>query len=1220
MKNSLNISLYNPHEQGKENLISQFVVRGKTFNRIFNDIKDSKMKYPEQHYLIEGQRGMGKTTLLLRLAYEVENNKNLCEWLLPIVLKEEAYYSVTSLTKLWEEVARHLSDRIEFAELIYEIENIEITEDKYEEYSFSLLIKYLTKNKKKILLLVDNLNEIFQIFSEKEGQRFREVLLTCTHIRFIGASSITLEAFYNYKEAFFDFFKVVSLRGLNYKETKDLINYLGKSYSQETKTNEIISKESERLNTLLLLTGGVIRTIILLFEIFVEQLVGNTLNDLERLLDRVTPFYKHRMDDLNPTQRPIVHIIALNWDAMRINEISSKAKISEEETTKILSELEKVYIVESKVEKGQKDYYQLRERFFNIWYLMRMSRNNNKVIWLVKFLASWYSRNEIKRSATMHFKALDLGLFNPEIAAIVTNALVLTEKLDFQTEHQLISKTRSYVSQKNTSFSNITLISEKEKLEQAKEKYYKGEKEDAIKMIHTKRGSSESLLGHLYNEVNEFDKAIEHFSKIIDKNNSVRAWNGLANSYSYINNYSKAEECYKKAIEIDNEYTGALENLALLYIKLENKEKAIECYQKATDIDKDCITAWISLAELYYDTKEYDKAIYNFEKATQIDHEYLDALEGLGRTYCTINNYSRAEDYYLRAIEIDDKYTIVWTNLGVLYYNVKNYNEAKNCYLNAIKFGGSESVFEWENLGKVYFQLKDYDQAKECYQNANKLLPNSIGILYNLGEVNEKLGDYPEALNYYLRAESNSSDIYPLIKYKLSCLKLISYKNKESWNKAFEILQEVSKPLSIRMDYMNNVTTSGEDILPFIDQDKVYVSVINLPFYNNYKIYRLNLITDQNIQFYILSNLYNHFILNKTNIPLYSTSSIDFSINPSNLMNYIMFFFDCVAGRHGKFHIVRDINDIPWWDGVFISQEIKDKISLNLAPPEYLGLTNDDYIMRCCMTFKDSLFRSTARVSRIDGIISIIDEELILERLPIKEVDPDGEIMDINHYEKIVESNPNDYQAICLLGDLYANNLHDYFIAKEYYIKAININHEYTLAQRGLGNVYNSLKNYNEAKHYYLNAIKYGDHESASLLAWMCFENKLDKQTALKYALMNNDNTYSTYVLSSILLWNNQSDKALEKANNFLHDELFIRSMKKELLNYLILLCAKGQITFTQEYLENSAFQVLEKYKPLYYAVLKLLNHQEFLRMPNELEQIVDEIIATIKKIEIEYN
>ena len=54
---------------------------------------------------------MGKTTLLLRLSYEIENDDDLREWLIPVVLKEEAYYGIRHLYRLWETIAQELEGK-----------------------------------------------------------------------------------------------------------------------------------------------------------------------------------------------------------------------------------------------------------------------------------------------------------------------------------------------------------------------------------------------------------------------------------------------------------------------------------------------------------------------------------------------------------------------------------------------------------------------------------------------------------------------------------------------------------------------------------------------------------------------------------------------------------------------------------------------------------------------------------------------------------------------------------------------------------------------------------------------------------------------------------------------------------------------------------------------------------------------------------------------------
>ena len=119
-----------------------------------------------------------------------------------------------------------------------------------------------------------------------------------------------------------------------------------------------------RIESLRILTGGVIRTMVLLFEVFTDQEDSSTLTDLDMVLDRVTPLYKSRMDDLNPLQRDAVNTIALGWDAMTLEEIAHKARLRQEDVAVILQELEHLFMIEQTAADASQPFYRLKERFF----------------------------------------------------------------------------------------------------------------------------------------------------------------------------------------------------------------------------------------------------------------------------------------------------------------------------------------------------------------------------------------------------------------------------------------------------------------------------------------------------------------------------------------------------------------------------------------------------------------------------------------------------------------------------------------------------------------------------------------------------------------------------------------------------------------------------------------------------------------------------------------
>ncbi len=219
-----------------------------------------------------------------------------------------------------------------------------------------------------------------------------------------------LEFHYDYGKPFYQFFKILQLHGLTINETKALLLKLGEYY-KERNAKKIIKTQPGRIEALRRITGGVIRTIIILFEIFIDDTNGNAFLDLEKILDIVTPLYQHRMDMLSSQQQEIIDFIALNWDAVSTKEIAKKTRIESKAVSSQLKQLEKYYIIE-KIKTNTKNYiYRISERFFNIWYLMRPGNNwdEKRVRFLVEFLQSWCNKNELEKKALKHLRAVRNG-------------------------------------------------------------------------------------------------------------------------------------------------------------------------------------------------------------------------------------------------------------------------------------------------------------------------------------------------------------------------------------------------------------------------------------------------------------------------------------------------------------------------------------------------------------------------------------------------------------------------------------------------------------------------------------------------------------------------------------------------------------------------------------------------------------------------------------------
>lgn len=124
-------------------------------------------------------------------------------------------------------------------------------------------------------------------------------------------------------------------------------------------------------------------------------------------------------------------------------------------------------------------------------------------------------------------------------------------------------------------------------------------------------------LGQKDFENKNYKKALIHFNKAVQIDDEfIFAWDNIGICNRYLGNYDEAIKAYEKSIEINPNGLFPLQNLAIVYAYKKEFDKAILTYEKMALIDSKNPEVFYGIGQVCYQyTKEYEKSLQNMCKA-----------------------------------------------------------------------------------------------------------------------------------------------------------------------------------------------------------------------------------------------------------------------------------------------------------------------------------------------------------------------------------------------------------------------------------------------------------------------------------------------------------------------------------------------------------------------------------------------------------------------------
>ena len=405
--------LYNPAQLTPEELKASFVAREDTLAAMLRLISEQPPDRPCQHMMLIGPRGMGKTTIGLRFLHEILDTPALAAIWQPVAFHEESY-GIGNLADFWLAGLHHLTRAVEdeqWADRADALARDEENTKRLAAYSLAALMDFCQTSRKRLILFVENLDTVFkQLGDERQIHELRASLIERPEILLMGSANTVFEAIHSHGEPLYEFFRLFLLKGLGPEETQRILAALADCEGRP-EVMETLGREHGRLETIRRLTGGNPRLLVLACRMLIDSPLGSAFEDLERLIDEQTPYFKARIEELPVQARKVFHCLAKSWKPLPAREVADAAKLSSSHASAQLRQLaEKGYAREVALPSVKRTLYEVGDRFYNIYYLLRFSRaGRERLARLVSFLHDLFGPTGMRTMYPATLDALRMG-------------------------------------------------------------------------------------------------------------------------------------------------------------------------------------------------------------------------------------------------------------------------------------------------------------------------------------------------------------------------------------------------------------------------------------------------------------------------------------------------------------------------------------------------------------------------------------------------------------------------------------------------------------------------------------------------------------------------------------------------------------------------------------------------------------------------------------------
>lgn len=718
--------------------------------------------------LLIGPRGSGKTHLLGVLYNRIANRPEVQQKLAIAYMSEDEYGIDTYLdllVRIFKALSRLTAAQEEKNRTLQYIEQLKlIAPEQRIAYAERYLLEYL--NGRYLLVLIENLNDIFAGINEGGQSQWRDFIQTHDNMGIVATSQAIFKDVNNRNKPFFGFFHITYLPKLSFDDALELMRTLA-GYDQRDDLLQHLNTDEGRGNIRAIyeLTEGNHRLLVTFYNFLKTDFKCELSRVFLQTLDKLKPYYESFLKLLSHQQQKIVQYLALQRVPQTGTQIAQNCFLQPTTVSKQMSELQRLAYVDAHKE-GREAYYEITEPLLRI--CIEVNEDREGIIKLfVDFLGRLYAAPDLKKGFLRYSLLQDL----------VTPDLLN----NYRDEARYYSRAiEAYVPGWQPSLEEQEKVLSLKTIE---------ERERMIEeVVQVSEGVDlEKKLRHLI-EKKEWKAVEEMFTPLLkDGRTTCDVWLIIGWLCFEQKQFEKAENAFRNALEIKPDLEVAWRVLGILYQEQNLHEKAETAYLESLKIEPTIFTTWVELGKLYFKQERYKKAELAYKKALEIEPENVDAWKILGFIYKIQSQLKKAENAYEKALKLSPNESEIWSDLGDLYTEQKNFELAEAAYKKALGIN-SDNHKAWYGLGSLFETQEAFEKSGKAFQKAVEIKPDEYFYWFNLGFSCTNQGQFEKAEIAYQKALEIKPDFYLAWSF-LGRL----YIETDEWSKAKEAASQFEK-------------------------------------------------------------------------------------------------------------------------------------------------------------------------------------------------------------------------------------------------------------------------------------------------------------------------------------------------------------------------------------------------------------------------------------------